>query len=59
MPLQPGKNHVTLTYRTPGLKVGALISAASFIIFAFLWVTVEWRRPLAKRTADQKKERHF
>lgn len=59
LPLQQGKNHVTLTYRTPGLKVGALISAASFIIFTFLWVTVEWRRPLAKRTDDQKKERHF
>jgi uncharacterized membrane protein YfhO len=46
VPLHVGKNHVTLTYTTPGLKLGAIISAVSLGLFVFLWFAAEWHRPL-------------
>ncbi|WP_125580468.1 YfhO family protein [Levilactobacillus cerevisiae] len=59
VPLQQGKNHVVLSYTTPGLKLGMVISLASFAVFILLWFTVEWQRPLRKRERDLKEERHF
>lgn len=59
VPLKQGRNHVILTYTTPGLKVGAIVSLASLAIFILLWFTVEWQRPLKKREADLDTERHF
>ena len=49
IPLQKGTNRVTLTYQTPGLKLGALISLASFLLFLVLWVMAEWSHPLEGR----------
>ena len=49
VPLQAGQNHVILSYQTPGLKLGALISLACLALFILLWFTVEWQRPLTKK----------
>lgn len=54
VPLQRGTNHVVLSYQTPGLKLGAIISLASFVLFAFFWFTGEWLRPLETRHAVRK-----
>ncbi|WP_203641388.1 YfhO family protein [Levilactobacillus andaensis] len=48
VPLKSGTNHVTLTYQTPGLKIGALISLLSGVLFLLFWFTVEWLRPVGK-----------
>jgi len=49
VPIHVGKNHVVLTYTTPGLRVGALLSALGAAIFAFLVIAGEWVRPLKRR----------
>lgn len=54
IPLQRGENKVTLTYQTPGLKLGALISLASLALFFVLWFMSEWLRPLEARHAKPK-----
>lgn len=53
VPLHVGKNHVTLTYTTPGLKLGAIISAVSLGLFVFLWFAAEWHRPLKHHESDR------
>ncbi|MFC6290520.1 YfhO family protein [Levilactobacillus angrenensis] len=58
VPLKVGKNHVTLTYTTPGLKLGIIVSLTSFVIFAFLWFTAEWRRPLKHHEETVNRARH-
>lgn len=54
IPLQKGENKVTLSYQTPGLKIGAIISLACFALFLVLWFMSEWLRPLEARHAQPK-----
>ncbi|UIF29095.1 YfhO family protein [Levilactobacillus brevis] len=52
VPIHVGKNHVVLTYTTPGLKIGALLSALGAAIFAFLVITGEWRRSIRRKRRE-------
>lgn len=54
VPLQRGNNHVVLKYRTPGLRLGAVISLACFAVFLLLWFSGEWMRPLSSKHAAKK-----
>lgn len=53
VPIHVGKNHVILKYTTPGLTVGALLSALGAAIFVFLLIAGEWLRPLRRRKSQR------
>ena len=53
VPIHAGKNRVILTYTTPGLKSGALLSALGAAIFAFLVIAGEWRRSIRRKRREE------
>lgn len=54
VPIKPGTNHVTLVYKTPGLKLGAVISLVSLLLFGALWFLAEGQRPLKAHHAAKR-----
>ena len=47
--LGAGTHHIKLTYRTPGLRVGALLSAVGIVCLGLSSLWIWWRRPMNRK----------
>ncbi len=54
--LEPGKHDITLKYRTPGLRIGAIISAFSLMVFVGMIVIGRRRDSLFQKAQEEREK---